>query len=302
MDSFKTLMDRKDYDLVIKLTEGSQDINHLFYRVTAFLAVGKGEEALSVIKNNRKILENDLPVLMKIHIEILCVLGKFDEAYDEVKYYENLPYVNQETEELLRDLPKFIRNEEKNAIASRDISNEKLKERLKSQDQNVVLPALDLIRDRDINMFLNEIQGVLLKFPKQSIRSFALLLLVQKKVDKEVSFNHLGNIIKVNPSEIDPPFVGSEFNEFIKAMNNEIKDPAVSQDAVQILSSYIIYMYPEQLNLNYSLLIEALRTISEEYLRVENQIPLSERCLNKGINLEEAEQLIQRIKDCLDDF
>ena len=85
-------------------------------------------------------------------------------------------------------------------------------------------------------------------------------------------------------------------------MNNEIKDPAVSQDAVQILSPYIIYMYPEQLNLNYSLLIEALRTISEEYLRVENPIPLSERCLNKGINLEEAEQLIQRIKDCLDDF
>ena len=302
MDSLKSLMDRKDYELVIKLTNETQDINHLFYRISAFLALGRGEEALKTIKENRKILEGDLSLLMKVHIEILCLLNNFDEAYQEAEYYKNLPYQNQQCEEIIRDLPNFIRAEEKKALASKELSNDKLKERLKSQDQNVVLPALDMVRDRDINMFLNEIQNVMLKFPKQAIRSFALLLLVQKKLDKEVGFNHIGQVITVNPSKLEPPFVGNEINDYLKSLQGEIRDPAISQDAIQILSSYIIYMYPEKLEINYDDLTEALRNISQEYLQIDDPQTLENRCLAKGINIDEVKQLIQRIKDCLNDF
>ena len=35
MDSLKTLMDKKQYDLVIKLTENSNDSIALFYRLSA---------------------------------------------------------------------------------------------------------------------------------------------------------------------------------------------------------------------------------------------------------------------------
>ncbi len=45
MDSLKTLMDKKQYDLVLKLTENSQDSLALFYRLSAMLATGKSEEA-----------------------------------------------------------------------------------------------------------------------------------------------------------------------------------------------------------------------------------------------------------------
>ena len=302
MDSLKSLMDRKEYDLVIKLTEGSQDMNYLFYRVSAFLASGRGEEALKTIKENRRILEGDLGLLMKVHIEILCLLNNFDEAYEELKYYENLPYVSQQVEEVLRDLPKLIREEEKKSISSRELDNDALHERLKSDDQNLVLPALDMVRDRDINMFLADIQRIMVKFPKQSIRSFALLLLVQKHVDKEMDFNHIGKAIKINPSKLEPPFIGNEFNDFVRELQNELRNPAVSQDAIQILSSYIIYTYPEKLELNYGVLIEALREISEEYLQIDNEKSLSERCLEKGISEDETKELIQRIKESLNDF
>lgn len=302
MDSLKSLMDKRQYDLVIKLTENSQDMNYLFYRISALLATGHGEEALSVIKKNRQILQGDLPLLMKIHIEILCLLNNFDEAYEEVKYYENLPYVSQEVEEIIRDLPKLVREEEKKSLSNCELSNDALKERLKSNDETVVLPALDMVRGRDINMFLPDIQRIMLSFPKQSIRSFALLLLVQKKIDQELSFNHIGKAIKINPSKLEPPFIGDEFNEFVRSMQNEIKDPAVSDDAIQILSSYIIYMYPEKLEINYALLIEALRTISEEYLQIENKMPLSVRCESKGINEKEVLELIQRIKEAVSNF
>ena len=302
MDSLKTLMDRHDYDLVIKLTENSQDINYLFYRISAFLAIGKGEQALSVIKNNRKILESDLSLLMKIHIEILCLLGKFDEAYDELKYYENLPYVSQQVEELLHDLPKFIREEEKKTVSSRHISVEALQERLLSKDQNTVLPAIDMVRERELTPFMGQMEHLLIAFPKQSLRSLALLVMVQKKVDKDVTFNHMGKLISVNPSKLEPPFVGDGFNRFLRELQNELKDPALNENAVQILSSYIIYTYPVKLEVGYDVLIEALRAISSEYLRVEDKISLEERCQNKGIDPKEVSELIQRIKECVDDF
>ena len=302
MDSLKSLMDRKDYELVIKLTENSQDINYLFYRISAFLALGKGERALSTIKHNRKILEGDLSLLIKIHIEILCLLNNFDEAFEELRYYENLPYVSQQVEEVLRDMPKFIREEEKKSVASRELSNDELAKRLASNDQEVVLPALDLLRDRDVNMFMPAVEKILVKFPKQSIRSFALLLLVQKKIDRDVAFNHMGETIAINPSRLEPPFIGSEFNDFLRELQKELKDPAANENAIQILSSYIIYTYPIKLEVSYAVLIEALRAIAFEYLQNSGEIALSERCSQKRIDEKEVRELIQRIKECVEDF
>lgn len=302
MDSLKSLMDRKDYELVVKITEDTQDINHLFYRISALLALGRGEEALNVIKKNRKILENDLSLLMKVHIEILCLLGKFDEAYEEVKYYEGLPYVSQKVEELLKELPKLVREEEKKAFSSKELTDEQLMERLMSSNADVALPAIDMVRNRDVNKFMPQLEEIMVKFPKQVIRSFALLLLVQKQVDKQVKFNHVGEIITVNPKELEPPFVGEDFNNFVKEFQKVVKNPSVNDDAIQILSSYILYMYPQKITVNYDVLIESLKTISEEYLQVEQTDTLEERCEQKNLNLEEVKELIYKIKEVLKDF
>ena len=220
----------------------------------------------------------------------------------ELKYYENLPYVSQQVEEVLREMPKFIREEEKKSVSSKELSNDELRKRLASDDQNVVLPALDMVRDRDINMFMPEIERILVEFPKQSIRSFALLLLVQKKIDRDLGFNHMEEVIAVNPSKLDPPFVGSEFNDFLRELQRELRDPAANENAVQILSSYIIYTYPVKLEIGYDVLIEALRAIAFEYLQNKEEVDLPNRCLQKRIDLEEVQELIQRIKKCLDDF
>ena len=53
MDSLKTLMDKKQYDLVLKLTENSQDSLALFYRLSAMLATGRSEDALKLIKDKK---------------------------------------------------------------------------------------------------------------------------------------------------------------------------------------------------------------------------------------------------------
>ncbi len=79
MDSLKTLLDQKKYDLVLKLTESSTATNDLFYRISAFIYLGKYEEALYVIQDNQKALESNLVSLINAHINLLCVLGRFDQ-------------------------------------------------------------------------------------------------------------------------------------------------------------------------------------------------------------------------------
>ena len=300
MDNLKSLMDKKEYELVIKLTKSSTDINDLFYRISAFLASGKAEEALSTIKENQKILEKDLNLLIKVHIEILCLLGRFDEAKKQLDYYENLPYQSQVVEETLRAMPEVIKEEEKKLSSFRYLSDEDLSEKLHSKDNSEVLLALDILKSRDVLSFLNDIYPIMINNSDQLIRSFALLLLVQKEVDREVKFNHNGEIKIYNPKHLKPPFTGEEFNEFIKLIQSTFKDTSLSENAVSILSTFILYTYPDSIDIyDQHILLSALYVVSKEYM----QDPISDLptyALEENIDLNTLKNLINKINVSLE--
>lgn len=302
MDSLKSLMDRKEYDLVIKITNNSQNPDELFYRISALLASGKYQDALDCLTNNREILKKDLLLLMHVHIELLCILGRFDEAYQAVKYYEELPYESQKVEEYLKDLPNLIRLEEKKRYTVNDLEEDELRKKLLSKEQEDVLMAIDSIRNRDINPYLPAIEKVMTEFPKQSIRSFGLLLLVQKAVNKELKFKHIENILDVNPSKLEPPFIGNDFNDFVKELSRDFKNPSLSENAIQILSSYLIYIYPQKVDLQSPALKIALYMIANEYLQSKDSKTLEVLCAENDAEIDEATLLIARIKDALDNF
>lgn len=301
MDNLKTLMDKKDYELVIKLTNSSQDINDLFYRISAFLAMGKPNEALKVINEHQYILENDLSILVKVHIEILCLLGKFDEARNELKYYENLPYQSQVVEETLRAMPDVIRQEEKKASSFHYLSEDEVIEKLRSKDNNDVLMALDIIKGRDVFTYLKDIYHVMTNNKDQLIRSFALLLLVQKEVDREVKFNHDGHIIIVNPKKLTPPFQGDNFNAFVKLIQMKFKDASLAQNAISILSTYILYIYPENLDhVDVNITLGALYIVCKEYMQdpIKNIKRYAEE---EGLDDLDLEAAVERINKSLQD-
>jgi len=302
MDNLKTLMDKRQYQLVVKLTESSLEPTSLFYRISALLALGKGEDALTCIKTNQTILEVNMAMLMRIHIEILCLLTKFDEAYETLEYYKNRPYVSQEVEELIKELPKMIRLEEKKNSSMRFIKDEDLIKKLESDDSDTVLMAIDVVRERDINLFLDYLQNVMLKFPQQSIRSLALLLLVQKKVNKMMKFNHTGEVIDINPSLLEPPFVGDNFNQIVKELDQAYRNPVISENALQILSTHLIYIYPISMHVEIPVLLEALFQVTTEYLKSDENGHIEERCQEKKLDADEVKKLISEIKNSLDHF
>ena len=304
MDSLKSLMDKKQYDLVLKLTENSQDSLALFYRLSAMLATGRSEDALKLIKDKRQILLAKPGVLMKIHIELLCLLGKFDEAYSELRYYQELPYENQETEELLNSLPKYIREEEIKVYKRQEVGQDELRKKLLSKNDVDVLSALDAVRGQSLESFLLPIINILKNYPKQLVRTFALLLLVAKKYDKKVEFLHGDKLIEVIPSELDEPFIIpglGNIDDLSSLFQNEYHDPSLSQNAINVLSSYMVYIYPNKVNYSKEELLVVFGYIAKELLQSKDN-DLDKLCEKHGLDKQEIKEEVNKIKAHLEDF
>ena len=272
MKDLRKLLEERKFAEVLDETKESKKSEELFFRLSALMALGKLKEAIECLENNRVTLQDNLPWLMRLHIELLCLDGRFDDAFDEIKYYENLPYDSQESEEILKQLPKIIREYENNkANLARD--KEDIIKGLSSKVDDDVLASLDALRDKDLTPYYIFLQKILLSHPKQAIRSFALLLLVQRAVNKVFKFNHMGDVVEVNPSTLQPPFVGDDFEKIIKRMEEEYKDPSITQNAISLLSSYLIYIYPKNIDLNDDVLVDALYHLSCQYLQIDTSIP-----------------------------
>ena len=304
MDSLKTLMDQKNYNLVIKLTENSNDAISLFYRLSALLAVGQSEDALNLIKNKRLIMQKKLALLIKFHIEILCLLKRFDEAYDKLKYYEELPYESQEVEEVLRAMPAYIRNEEKSVYVP-PIDEDEIREKLIKGNDGEILAALDRIKTlSNFTSFLIGVLKVAQSHPRQVIRSIALLTLVYKKYDKEVKFLHHDQVITVIPAELDDPFIipgYSSLEEFSYALQSAYHDPSIADNALNIMSSYLLYNYPDKLDLTADESLVVFGYIAKKLLR-NNIDDLEKVCESKGLDYSKVVKRMQEVEEDLANF
>lgn len=247
MDSLKTLIDRQQYDLVIKLTDNATKASDLFYRIAAFTFLGKYEEALFVVQDHQNELEKEnLNSLINIHIELLCSLSRFEQAYSALDYYSNLPYQSQIVEETLRKMPEVISKEEKKKTIVNTKNEEELFDLLNSNNPEEVLFGLDLVKKLDVFTYLDVISKILKENDKQTVRSFALMLLVQKEVDRDLDFLSYQGMIKVNPKHIAPPFTGEGFNQIVRNIDHDFKNATLSQNGAQLLSNLAIYIYPFQ--------------------------------------------------------
>ena len=101
----------------------------------------------------------------------------------------------------------------------------------------------------------------------------------------------MGETIDVNPSLLKPPFVDDDFEKVVKRMEEEYKDPSITQNAISLLSAYLIYIYPKTVDLNDDVLVDALYHLSCEYLQIDTSIP------SKAIG-----ERVRLIGDILSDF
>ena len=270
MDSLKSIYDKKNYQLILDLTNGTSDPEPLFYRASAFLALNKPDEAMDIFSKHRKELFTFNPLLtLKNNFEIRILLSEFDEAYEDYDEFKNYPYVSQAVEERLASLPQYLRSKERESLSAKPLSVEKAKEILKEKkDAYEVLLTLEAISKVAVDPFLEEIKDILKSSLHPSVKTYALLLLINCKYDEEVTFTQGNNEYHLIPKNTIPPFAGNEYHRFKEELNEIAKDPSISKVAYSLFSDYTLAIFP--LNPfkenDFSLLELVFLTLAKDYL------------------------------------
>ncbi|MFA5480920.1 MAG: FlaD/FlaE family flagellar protein [Bacilli bacterium] len=301
MDSLKTLIDRKQYELVLTLTKDTADMDSISYRIVAFIGLGRLADALLLIEKHKGDFGSDIFNIMKIHLEILLTMRKYDKALEELHYYQNLPYISQEVEEYLRDAPNMIRQHERANRQNRRLNEEEIEDILhKDKDDISLLAALNDLRAYRIGDFYESIIDLIRRQEVNShVRTYALLLLVADGFRGRIHFYKNEKEYDIIPADLEPPFIGPAYEALSKRLESAAKDPSVSGIAVSLLNDLIIVIYPDDLlKEKPELLCAALLLIAYEHLN--SAIGVAEVASKFNVSQKDLNNLTSHLKKYLE--
>lgn len=270
MDNLDSLFNKKEYQLVLDVTKDSKDPKELLMRVSCLTILGKTDQALDEIEKNQSLIESKYQLrLMKLHFELLLSKKLFDEARLALKHYENLPYVSQEVEEFMREMKDRI-EEESHPKSSQKFELDEIYDILeKETDQGKISQVLFSLKNYNLNIYIESLKIFMTREDvNPNFRTYALILLIDEKYNDEVEFRTSDEIIKVNPTKLEPPFMSKNFNEVCKNIvskaNNNV---SLTETALHLFNCYIIDTYPSNTyNDGCEKLADAFLVIANEYL------------------------------------
>ena len=270
MDNLESLYYKKEYQLVLDLTKDSTDPRELLMRISCLIITGKTDEALDEIEKNQSIIEKQYQKrLMKIHFELLLSKGLFDEARLALKHYEDLPYVSQEVEELMREMKDRI-EEESHPKSHHSFNIEDIYDVLeKETDSAKISQVLFNLKNYNLNIYIDSLK-IFMKRENvnPNFRTYALILLIDEKYDEEVGFLSRLGLISVVPTKLNPPFMSNSFNETCRLITDKCNhDVSMIETALHLFNCYIIDTYPEDIySVGEEMLSSAFIRIAESYL------------------------------------
>ena len=269
MHKLEQLLRNNQFELVIKLTENTEDFDELIYRIDAFRSLKLPEEVLKVIESHHEVLDDDLLYTLPMHIGTLIDLRRFKEAREAFEYYSNLPYQSQEVEEMLRAYPRYIDREEmRSKSKSSSMSDDELMDMLENEDDYEVMTALDMIRtSRNIDNFLTEFAHLLVSKRRDHIRGMALVILISKNVNRDFEYlDWNGNKIVVNPSKLVDPFLDKMFQQAYMRIQND-NDVTFVQIANQVMIYLVMGACPHPIDDSSEMIYGAIYIVTKETLK-----------------------------------
>lgn len=298
MDNFKTLLDKGQYDLVIRLTDGAKDAESLTYRTIALVGANQLKKAEETFfPNKEKIYKYSPIVCLKTGFSLRFALSEFDQAYADYDDYSSRPYVSQTVEEYLRALPGLIRKSERDySIAKKGLTPEEALALTKnSKDDYEILSALAYLSRAPFSSYCEEIVPLLNSDRNPSVRTYALFLLVGGKYPKEVDFLSNKGLVKVVPMALCPPFTGPKYEKYKEYLVSLAGSPSLSNVMVKLFDGYILDEYPTNVipSSNDPTLALAVLSLAEDYLHMEEDLgALAEKYGAKRQDIETLKKLI----------
>ncbi len=301
MDNLTTLLNKKQYDLVLELSKGNDDPEVLFCRISAFLNLGKADEAMDLVEKKRNILWETSPVkCLKANFELRFILNEYDEAYKDADYFKSLPYVSQEVEEYLRTLDESIRFSERQSSIKANYTDEEVEEILLGNgDEYEKISILTSFNDAKVIYHSQKIVKMISLSNSNIVKTYGLMLLVKAKYPKEISFSKNGVDYKIIPAKEVLPYEGKEAKYLLSIIQKEMKDPSLYNISKNILNNYMFEEFPanpfKEKDLNVYFL--ALVNISLGYLHSKTDLnPLLEKY---NVNQEDITKICDSISETL---
>ena len=262
------------YQQIINKLKDTKNNDELFILLNAYINEKLYEDAIKLIENNSQLVKEKPLHIIKLHIELLLSLELFDEASIAYKKYLELPYISQEVEEYLKEIPSLI-EERKDVNKNKTYTIDEIDEILTSHyDQGKIMDVLFSLDNYNILKLLTPIEIFLLrKDVHPSLRTYALISLVSNNISTPVQILKDGKKITVVPNKLKPPFCDDNFKKVIKYIESELyKDPSVQQIAFQLLNNYVLDCYPDDVlnDVDLNEFCLALTSLAKDYLSIAN--------------------------------
>lgn len=220
-------------------------IEEIWSTIFAYFHSDKLDECLSYFTFNFESLLQENPIkTMKFAIDIHLKKKDYVNALKTLSDFEQMPYISIEVEELLPELKNYIfqsMSEKEKVVSDEDLLNI-LKDGSKSTE--MLMSALLKIQKRDLSVFKEALKNLIKKDEiDDDIKTIILLLLVDNKLDEEVTIIKNNVIYNVVPSLLDPIINKQEIERKVY-QNSSIKDISIINTMVDLIANYALKRYP----------------------------------------------------------
>lgn len=300
MDNIKKYFENGQYELVIKFTDENDDEECLYYRLKSLVALGKDDEALKLINEHGHLIETKKFELIKIHLNLLYSHHLYDQVRTTLDYYDSLPYISYEVEEYIKEQYKILNNREKNGSNKfHNLSIDEIKNLLLNPTSiDEMLYIFNAIRTMNVRLFLDEIQTFLLSNFDEGVKTICLMILIEQKVMEEISLFKNDVVYNIVPYELDIPLNDVSSEKIIKSLETDIKDPSVTNVAIQLFVYYVMDVFPNEINEDeINLLVASFTIIAYQHLKSDYDIYdiIDKYDLNIDLLLAKVEEIMEII-------
>ncbi|MCH5180412.1 MAG: hypothetical protein J1F32_04320 [Erysipelotrichales bacterium] len=245
MNIYDDLFKKGEYQKVVEELELSTDPQNIWLVVDSYIQMNQIDNAIRTIENNRDILLKDDPKkLMFLNIDLHLLNNDFVRALTTFSYFEELPYISIEVEELLPTLKQYIYK--KMNDKSSKMSEEEIIKNIKNYDnKDLFLKSVYEVQKRDIKPFLLHLKNALVAEKIDDIiKSLILILLVEKRVDDEIKVLKNDKEYFVIPHYLDPIITMDEIEKIVYGNIND-KDVSILNLMTQLIADYALRIYPD---------------------------------------------------------
>lgn len=263
--NFQTLYDLQDYETLVKRTAALKDLNMIRYHIIGLLGMGANQMVLKIMLLKMPLIQKALPIFLKIHYEILKSHRQFPEHGLLLERYHNLPYINQEVEDLVSQIRILF---QKPPHAQLKEVTQLFLDAFEKKDVEMLMDLIPQLKPIHLWSLKQTIKDLLTKSFPQRIKGMLVLALIDARYDEVISISKGEKILSFNPIDTVNPFKDGTFEGYQTEIDKLVKDPSIRQIAYSLLSTYMLTMVPFEIDPEYYF-FRALTNIAYQYLKLK---------------------------------